>query len=227
MPRDFNYLEIRHLWEDAKITSTGVQIAGMNYKAVIIDTLSYIPEKAKPALRKIAKTKHLIILADSKTASYFKGALIYKTDDDLINAVSKITSPDIILEPGSANIRYRHVHKDGIDYYLLFNEENQELRTGISLRVPDSYREGVRQWIDLYSLKVTLSEKGELVVFKPHEMKILMVAMNNRIKYSKIKVPTICGTITAEFRDNGKSKQYFITQKAQNCKFAPISLKNN
>lgn len=31
------------------------------------------------------------------------------------------------------------------------------------------------------------------------------------LKYSKISVPTIRGTIEAEFRDKGKSKQYFIT----------------
>jgi hypothetical protein len=31
------------------------------------------------------------------------------------------------------------------------------------------------------------------------------------LKYSKISVPTIRGTIVAEFRDKGKSKQYFIT----------------
>ena len=31
--RDFNYLEIRHLWEDAKIDSKGIHIAGMNYKS--------------------------------------------------------------------------------------------------------------------------------------------------------------------------------------------------
>ena len=50
--RDFNYLEIRHLWEDAKVDSKGVHIKGMNYSAVILDSLSYLPPKAVPFLEK-------------------------------------------------------------------------------------------------------------------------------------------------------------------------------
>ena len=38
--RDFNYLEIGHLWEDSKIDEKGIHIAGMHYEALIIDTLS-------------------------------------------------------------------------------------------------------------------------------------------------------------------------------------------
>src|SRR5690606_28490699 len=34
---DFNYLETRHLTEDAQVTSTGVSLAGMHYDLVIID----------------------------------------------------------------------------------------------------------------------------------------------------------------------------------------------
>jgi len=30
--RDFNYLEARHLWEDAKVNENGIQIAGMQYR---------------------------------------------------------------------------------------------------------------------------------------------------------------------------------------------------
>ncbi|MCX6333009.1 MAG: hypothetical protein NT092_01730 [Bacteroidia bacterium] len=174
--RDFNYLEIRHLWEDAKITGRGIQIAGMSYKALIIDTLSFIPEKAKPILRKIAKTKHLIIHADSKTAPYFKGALIYKTTDDLLFAIAKMTVQDISISPGSSSIRCRHVEKDGNDYYLLFNEETEQVITGIGLQAS-----GLRQsaaggllWIDPFSMKSTVLKDGETLLFKPHEMKILL-----------------------------------------------------
>jgi hypothetical protein len=36
---DFNYLEIRHLGEEARIDETGIHISGMDYNVLIIDTL--------------------------------------------------------------------------------------------------------------------------------------------------------------------------------------------
>jgi hypothetical protein len=167
---DFNYLEIRHLWEEAKVNKEGVHIAGMTYKAVILDTLSYLPLKAKPALKKLARGKHLIIKADSKMAPYFKGALIYKTSDDLINAINEMTSPDISLTPASKNIRYRHVIKGDDHYYILFNEEATEVQSVIRLKA-----EGKRQWINPFSLEARVGTKDEAVNFKPHELKILRI----------------------------------------------------
>ena len=52
--RDFNYLEVRHLWEDAQIKGNGVNIAGMVYRAVILDGMDRIPDQALPALKKLA-----------------------------------------------------------------------------------------------------------------------------------------------------------------------------
>jgi hypothetical protein len=168
---DFNYLEIRHLWEDVKVNSKGANIAELTYKAIIFDTLSFVPEKAKPALKKLARHKHLIIHADSKMAPYFKGALIYKTSDDLIRAIDKITSRDIVLTPASENIRYRHVVKGDDHYYILFNEEATEVKTGIRLQTS-----GDRRWIDPFSLKTIISKEEEMITFKPHEMKLLMIS---------------------------------------------------
>ncbi len=179
--KDFNYLEIRHLWEDVKVSRKGVQIAGMTYKAIIVDTLSFVPEKAMPVLKKIARKKHLIVHADSKITPYAKGALMYKTSSDLINAVNKRTMPDILLDPSSESIRLRHVEKDGKEYYLLFNEEAMEVRTGLRLAATASPTEAMRRWgsrvwIDPFSMKTTISEEGEKVIFKPYEMKILMIS---------------------------------------------------
>ena len=35
--RDFNYLEARHLWEDAQVTEEGIHIATMDYRALIVE----------------------------------------------------------------------------------------------------------------------------------------------------------------------------------------------
>lgn len=173
--RDFNYLEIRHLWEDARVTSRGLRIAGMTYKAVVLDSLSYLPPETKQVLRKLANNNHLIIRDASKFASMFNGALIYKTAGDLISAINKVTTPDILLTTASADIRYRHVEKGGYHYYMLFNEEDSEVTTEIRLQAS-----GYRWWIDPYTAKATRSLDNETVHFIPHEMKVLMVRNTNK-----------------------------------------------
>jgi hypothetical protein len=173
--RDFNYLELRHLREDAKIHSKGARIAGMTYSTIILDSLSYLPPKARPMLKKLARDRHLIIRSDSKYASQFRGALIYETDEDLINAINETGRPDLSLTVPSENIRYRHVVKGNDHYYIIFNEEASDVTTGVRLQAPDSYREGDRTWIDPFTAKATPSAVEEIVTFKPHELRILRV----------------------------------------------------
>jgi len=169
--RDFNYLELRELKESAKITSKGVSIAGMTYNTVILDTISHLQKNMWPLLKKLARQKHLIVRSNSRFASEFKGAFIYKTPGDLMAAINKISSPDLQLTTASENIRYRHVEKEGDDYYLIFNEEATEVKAGIRL-----LESGARQWIDPFTAEITLSKQDEIIDFKPHEMKILRVS---------------------------------------------------
>jgi hypothetical protein len=168
--RDFNYLEARHIGNEARINSGGTIIAGMKYKALIIDTISYLPDSSLPLLRKLAKEKHLIVNGSSKFASWFKGALVYTTYDDLLNAVDRLTEPDIVLDRPSENIRYRHVIKGSDDYYILFNEEGTEVTTGYRLPVT-----GSRYWLDPSTAKAVAAPDNEIVNFKPHELKILWI----------------------------------------------------
>jgi len=177
--RDFNYLELRHLWEKARIDSKGVHIAGMNYGAVILDSLSYLPPKAKPLLIKLARNGLLIIRDNSQFASVFKGALAFKTPDNLISAIDKIIKPDLILTPASENIRYRHVVKGTDHYYIIFNEEEGEVTTKLKLQVT-----GNRQWLNPFTAESIDVSEEEIVHFKPHELKILRV--NNYFKLPPI-----------------------------------------
>ncbi|MCU0457063.1 MAG: hypothetical protein MUE74_12235, partial [Bacteroidales bacterium] len=173
--KDFNYLEIRHLWEDVKVSGKGVQIAGMTYKAVILDTLSHIPDAAIPVLKKIARKKHLIVQSGSPLTPFMQGALMYKTGEDLLNAVKKFSVPDFALSVPSPGIRYRHVEKDGDHYYMIFNEDEKEVKTGYRLPIAIGTAPGSRVWIDPYTLLTIEAKDKEVVDFKPHEMKILMI----------------------------------------------------
>ena len=167
---DFNYLEIRHLGEDVKVNKNGINIADMNYKAIILDSLFHLPKKAIPQLKKLARNKQLIIRQNSGYAHMFTNAILYKTPADLVNALKTISISGPVLTPPTENIRYRHVVKDQDHYYLFFNEEADEVITKINVPVT-----GNSFWLDQYTAKTVNAKPGETTIFKPYEMKILWI----------------------------------------------------
>lgn len=168
--RDFNYLEVRHLWEDAKTSGNGVQIAGMNYGIIILDSLSHIPEKAVPALRTLASAGRLIVWDNSMTAGSFPGAVVVKSPGELVAAIDRKVKPDLVLNPAPGSIRYRHVEKDGEHYYMLFNEEEETVST-----VVDPSVKGRLYILDPGSAKAMLHDRKKPLTFKPHEMILILV----------------------------------------------------
>jgi hypothetical protein len=168
--RDFNYLELSHLVTDAKIDAQGVHIAGMHYKAIILDGLKNLPKEVIPALRKLEANKQLIIFGESPFTQVFPKAIMANNQEELKAAVGRLVKPDLQLNPSTENIRYRHVVKDGIHYYLLFNEENTSVTTEVTVPV-----EGDMYWLDEYSGEAREVQKGKVVDFEAFEMRILMI----------------------------------------------------
>ena len=170
---DFNYLEFRLLGEEAVISKGGIALKEMKYKVLILDSLEYLPEDIYPLLRKLADNKRLILYG-SKYADKIKNAIVAENSAALKTALKTIINPDISLSPPSEAIRYRHIEKEGDGYYMLFNEDNKEVRTKISL----DPKEGITEWVDQYTGTVTESVSNEEVVFKPYEMKLLLIKGN-------------------------------------------------
>lgn len=168
--RDFNYLELQHLYNDAKVDADGVHLAGMNYKVVILDGLTTLPDNVQPALQELSENGRLIIWKDSPFANMLPYAIIVKTPEELLTAVDRLIHPDLMLHPSSKNIRYRHVVKGGLHYYMLFNEDNTQVSTKLNLSV-----DGEQWWLDEFTAEVSKVQKGEPVVFHAHELKILLV----------------------------------------------------
>ena len=168
--RDFNYLEIRHLWEDAKTDSKGVHIAGMNYGLVIIDSLSNIPLKAISSLKILALSGRLIINKYSDFSSLFKGAKLYQTPDNLVEEIDKEILPDLNLTTPSEDIRYRHVIKETGNYYIIFNEGSNVISSKLKIAT-----NGNRQLLNPSTAEAVNSGADENVTFNPHELKILMI----------------------------------------------------
>jgi hypothetical protein len=167
---DFNYLEMSHLTSDAVTDAEGVHLAGMHYKAVILDGLNNVPKKVIPALQLLEKNGRLIIYEDSPFASAFPKAILAKNPKALLSALEKLVEPDLTLNPQSGNIRYRHVIKEGVHYYMLFNEEATSVTTKVQIPL-----KGKQFWLDEISAAAKNVLKDEPVEFQPHELKILMV----------------------------------------------------
>jgi hypothetical protein len=156
--RDFNYLEARHLWEDAQVSDDGIRIASMHYRALIMEVEP--PEKAKPALATLDKAGRLIRCNDQTENS------------ELLRQIDHLVPMDARIRPASPDIRVRHVFKDSADYYILFNEGQNNLEVELETSV-----KGRRLLLDPQTgRQQTLSPQVPLL-FKPHELRILMVTM--------------------------------------------------
>jgi hypothetical protein len=169
--RDFNYLEMRHLGEDAQVQPDGVHLAGMHYRAVILDGALHVPATALPALQKLASNQRLIILGRSPRAAELKGARAAATAAELPAAIDALVKSDLTLVPPSKSIRYRHVVKGGRHFYILFNEEESPVTAQVGLSV-----RGSREWLDPSTAAATPAPPAEAVVFKPHQLKVLTAA---------------------------------------------------
>jgi len=106
---DFNYLEARHLWEDAVIDSEGIHIADMHYKTLIVEFDT--PTDAENAIQKLEKAGRIIKLSINNNY-----------DGLLLNRLERIVKKDLTVFPANKDIRIRHVVKNDFHFYMIFNE---------------------------------------------------------------------------------------------------------
>lgn len=168
--RDFNYLEIRHLFEDVRVDKDGIHIAGMNYKALVIDSVSHIPTAAVPVLQKLADQGRLIVYNRPVHAGLIKNATVKTTKEELIREIDRLCKADLVLNPASENIRYRHVFKEGSHYYMLFNEDNTEVHVTLEFSANGKY-----EWLNADTGEIKPYKAGEPVHFDPYALKIMRI----------------------------------------------------
>ena len=169
--RDFNYLELRHLWEDAQVDADGVRLAGMHYKAVVLDGMDRWPPQAAAALTQLAAAGRLIVWDDSSATKSLRGARRAKTPQELRGAIDALVPADVTLDPPSEAIRYRHVIKRNRHFLIFFNEEGEPVQT--TIRRPGS---GQQHWLDPFTGHSTDAAAERPVTFAPHELKLLCVS---------------------------------------------------
>ena len=154
--RDFNYLEARHLWEDAQVGPDGIRIAGMHYKALIVET--DVPEKARKAVDVLSKAGR-VIKYDRTTP-----------DSALLHHLDKLAEPDILISPASPDIRVRHLLKNDTHYYILFNEAESTLDLKITKCAP-----GDKKLLCPMTSAPEPISPDQKMRFEPHEVKVLMI----------------------------------------------------
>lgn len=150
---DFNYLEARHLWEDAVVDESGIRIRDMHYKALIVQTEP--PEKAKPALAQLEKNNRVI---------YWKPG---DGEQPLLKFIDSLVPRDIQCSPPTPDLRYRHVEKEGKHFYILFNEGEDTLATSIEFSV-----KGINTLLDVESGEQRNFTGGELQL-GPHQIVVV------------------------------------------------------
>ena len=136
--RDFNYLEERHLWEDAVVDADGIHLAGMRYRALVA---AHDPDaRAQPALQRLEEAGRLLHYDPKRPAA------------ELVAFVDRLVEPDVVVEPEAPALRVRRVKKGGRDWWMLFNEEKAPVTTEVVLNAGgpflqlDPWTGGSRPW---------------------------------------------------------------------------------
>ncbi|MBW8041710.1 MAG: hypothetical protein FVQ85_17170 [Planctomycetes bacterium] len=158
--RDFNYLEARHLWEDADVSREGIRIQNMHYKGLILE--GQLPQKSQSAIDVLEKAGRVIHWHDDID------------DIAFIKKINRLIKPDIKINPQTKDLRVRHVLKNGADFYILFNEGENDIQ--FIPRLNDK-KKGVV--VDTYSGDVISKwSSGEAIALARHEIRILMLTKN-------------------------------------------------
>jgi hypothetical protein len=158
--RDFNYLEARHLWEDARVDSDGIRVAGMHYRALILEEDP--PEKATAAIDILAKAGRVIRWQQATQ------------DSELVALIDGLISPDVQVSPGAPDLRARHVQKGGTDYYLLFNEGTGDLELRLNLSA-----KGKWTLLDPTAGGRQVVPNGSPIRLAAHDLQVLAVGQND------------------------------------------------
>ena len=152
--RDFNYLEARHLWEDASVDSDGIQLAGMHYKALILEFDP--PPKAAKALKILEKAGRLIRWKKNRAS--------------MLQKIDSLIPVDVSALPKMWDLRVRHVVRDGTHYYIVFNEGQKNL--AFKLR---TLTEGRRFSINPETGHQIETDPHGLLQMKSHELKVFRI----------------------------------------------------
>ena len=174
---DFNYLEARHLWEEAKVDTDGIRLAGMHYSALIIDHVDHpthagtsdqrfqfengmnpFPERASEPLNRLERAGRLLRWnSDSQS------------EEELIAELERLAQPDLRVTPLQPDLRFRHVIKDGVHCYFMTNEGMRPIEARIEVAAT-----GNHTWINPLTLERRTKDSSKIRL-SPYESTLLCI----------------------------------------------------
>ena len=153
---DFNYLETCYVQKDIQITDKGISIGPMCYSGLIVESDVSVPDSETMA--KIERS----------------GRIIRWNDDDgesrLLKRIQTLAEPEVRVTPECRHLRVRHVIKDGVDCYLLFNEGLEDI--SVDIEFPAKGRPIV---IDLESGEQRDHLPGSMVQLKANQISAMII----------------------------------------------------
>jgi len=170
--RDFNYLEMAHLSEDAIIDDTGIHIAAMNYKALIIDGEIELSNAAREAIQKLVHDGRAILFTDTNLKFNIDGTVLSSSPKKLLSTLDSLSKPDIKITPANPDLRYRHVIKNREHFYFLSNEGKDTITADIHVDAA-----GKQTWLNPFTCKETSVEKAAHLTLLPYDSIILKITV--------------------------------------------------
>jgi hypothetical protein len=119
--RDFHYLSIDDLQSKAVVDDKGIHIAGMDYSVLIIEPEFQIGDPA--TAQKLRQSGRLFEFGSDDPAG-------------LIAYLDRMAPPEVQLDSPCPGLRVRHVQKNGMDLFILFNELTTPSEIFLSLSIP-------------------------------------------------------------------------------------------
>ena len=123
--RDFNYLTIRELLDKATIADRSIRLAGMSYDVLIVE--QSVEDRLLETERETVEG-----LVKAGIAIRWSG-----DSGELLSCVQERVPAEFALSPGASDVRVRRVQKHDLDYVLLFNEGESNLKFRLSFAGPE------------------------------------------------------------------------------------------
>lgn len=124
---DFNYLEDWRLVEQARIADGRLLVGPMSYRLLIVDQDEPLPDAVAQRVKAFEAAGGMVRTCRSAATA------------ELIAGLER----DVRLDPPSSDLRYAHVVKSGMQFYLFTNEGEQPIARTVTCRC-----QGKAEWFD-------------------------------------------------------------------------------
>jgi hypothetical protein len=156
---EFNYLEEDVFLHDCLLVEDKVIIQKQNYRAIIVEN----PEQL---VSKELVTKLNLFLENGGTVIVYNpekknlplqgSAVQIYNFHSVIGEIDHVQSRDVYLTPHNPGVRLTHVVKEGIDFYILVNEDDYSIEGELAVRC----RGALEKW-DAWNSKIEVLEINE------------------------------------------------------------------